>query len=298
MYSIIIPALNSATTIDHCLSSIFSADSSNEPFEVLIVDGGSKDKTVEIAQKYPVKVLTCKERGIGPARNLGLREARGEIVCYTDSDCVIEKAWLPKISSFFRKNPEVDGVGGLVLWYSEGATKLQRLSGKIFAESMDFPRREAKTTVGSFYGILVDANCAYKRQVLLEAGGFPEPVGLGHELSWKLAQEGKTLVFNPDLKVFHIFPSTLRGLFRQHFRWGMYMSVLERKYGLTLRGLAYLPYITARSSLLLLDFRHASLRTLSFCQLLTWCIGRFYALQFQDFYQIPQRAIDRGLIVF
>lgn len=298
MYSIVIPALNSARTIGYCLSSIFSSDSSSEPFEVLIVDGGSKDRTVEIAREYPVKVLNCKERGIGPARNLGLKEARGEIICYTDSDCVVEKMWLRKISSFFRKNPEVDGVGGLVLWCSERATKLQRLSGKVFVASQNFPKHEAKTRVGSYYGVLMDANCAYKKRVLLEAGGFPEPVGLGHELCWKLIQEGKILVFNPDLKVFHIFPSTLRGLFRQQFRWGMYISVLERKYGLTLRGLAYLPYSTVRSSLLLLDFRHASLRILGFCQLLSWCIGRLYALQFQDFYQIPQRAIDRGFMVF
>jgi cellulose synthase/poly-beta-1,6-N-acetylglucosamine synthase-like glycosyltransferase len=265
---------------------------SNEPFEVIIIDGGSKDKTVEIAQKYPVKVLTCNGRGIGPARNMGLREARGEVVCYTDSDCIAESMWLRKISSFFRKNPEVDGVGGLVLWYSEKATKLQRLSGEIFVKSQSFPKHKTKTRAGSFYGVLMDANSAYKRRVLIETGGFPEPVGLGHELSWKLVKRGKTLVFDPNLRVFHIFPGTLRGLFRQQFRWGMYISVLERKYRLTYKGLAYLPYLIVKTFLRLFDFQHLSLRILSFCQLLFWCVGRFYALQFQDFYQIPRKAIE------
>lgn len=298
MYSIIIPALNSAETISYCLSSIFSGNSSNESFEVLIVDGGSKDKTLEIARKYPVKVLICKEKGIGPARNLGLREAKGEIVCYTDSDCVVEKMWLSKIAIFLRENPEVDGVGGLVLSYNEGATRLQELSGKVFVGSQSFPKHETKTKVGSFYGVLMDANCAYRKRLLLEAGGFPEPIGLGHELSWKLTGDGKVLVFNPDMKVFHIFPNTLRGLFRQQFRWGMYMSVLEKKYGLTLRGLSYLPFSAARAILSLFDLQRESLRILSFCQTLYWWIGRLYALQFQDFHQIPQQAIDRGFIPF
>lgn len=298
MYSIIIPALNSAETISYCLSSIFSGNSSNESFEVLIVDGGSKDKTLEIARKYPVKVLICKEKGIGPARNLGLREAKGEIVCYTDSDCVVEKIWLSKIAIFLRENPEVDGVGGLVLSYNEGATKLQELSGKVFVGSQSFPKHETRTKMGSFYGVLMDANCAYRKRVLLEAGGFPEPIGLGHELSWKLTGDGKVLVFNPGMKVFHIFPNTLRGLFRQQFRWGMYMSVLEKKYGLTLRGLSYLPLSAARSILSLFDLQRESLRILSFCQTLYWWIGRLYALQFQDFHQIPQQAIDRGFIPF
>lgn len=289
MLSIVIPTLDSAETIRYCLSSIFSINSFNESFEVLIVDGGSEDKTLEIAHEYPVKILICKEKGIGPARNLGLKKARGRIVCFTDSDCVVESTWLNKISNFFDNNPEVDGVGGLVLWFREGATKLQRLTGKIFVESQNFPKREVKVRSQSFVGVLFDANCAYKRHVLLNAGGFPEPVGLGHELSWKLASEGKFLVFYPNLKVFHIFPRTLRRLFKQQFRWGMCISVLKRKYCSEniFKEFTYMSYSIAKSFMFLLNFRYLSLGTLRYLQLLCWCLGRLYAIQFQDFHQIP-----------
>jgi len=283
--------LNSETTIGCCLSSIFSLEPPNEPYEVLVIDGGSQDKTIEIARKFPVRVLTCNEKGTGPARNLGLKEARGEIVCYTDSDCIVENAWLQKLANFFRKNPEVDGVGGLVLWNSEGATRLQRLSGEIFSRSQSFPKHKIKTKFGSFKGVLMDANSAYKKSTLLEAGGFGEPVGLGHELSWRLAKKGKTLVFDPDLKVFHIFPSTLRVLFQQQMKWGRDIAVLNRKYGFTLKGLVYLPYLVGKTFLGLFDFQHFSVRVLSFSQLLFWCLGRFYGLKSPDLYQLPKKNL-------
>lgn len=288
MLSIIIPTLNSEETISHCLSSIFSAYPPSEPFEVLLVDGGSKDKTLEIACKYPVKILICKERGIGIARNLGLREAKGRIVCFTDSDCVVEKRWLDKISDFFSKNREVDGVGGLVLWYKEEATKLQELAGRIFVENQGFPDHEVEARMRSFDGVLFDANCAYKKNVLLSISGFPEPVGLGHELSWKLAQNGKILVFTPNLRVFHIFPKSLQRLFQQQFRWGIYISILKKKYHYwnLLNELVFMVYSTTKAFLLLLDFQDLSRKILHFCQLICWWLGQFYALQFQDFRQI------------
>jgi glycosyltransferase involved in cell wall biosynthesis len=289
MLSIVIPTLNSSETLDDCLSSIIAAEIPNERFEILVVDGGSTDATLEIARGHSAKILICRERGIGPARNLGLRNAKGEIVCFTDSDCIVEKGWLMKISNFLCDNPDVDGVGGCVLWYEKKATRLQELAGKIFVEDQNFPDKEIKTKAGSFDGVLFDVNCAYRRENLLEAGGFPEPVGLGHELSWKLAGRGKVLIFCPSLRVFHIFPSGLRRLFRQQFKWGMYISVLKNKYfsGNSLGDWIFMVFSIMKSFFLLLDFRSFSLRVFRFCESLYWWSGRVYAYQFRDFDQIP-----------
>jgi len=89
MISIIIPALNSATTISYTLSSIFSNRFSRELFEVLVIDNGSSDETVGVAKRFPVKIHHCSRKGIGPPRNVGIRMAKGDIVCFTDSDCIV-----------------------------------------------------------------------------------------------------------------------------------------------------------------------------------------------------------------
>jgi len=82
-----------------------------------VVDNGSSDDTVEVAKRYPVMIYHCEKRGRGPPKNLGLKMAKGNTVCFTDSDCVVKKDWLEKISVFLERNPDVDGVGGQVFPY-------------------------------------------------------------------------------------------------------------------------------------------------------------------------------------
>ena len=89
MLSVVIPALNSASTISLTLSSIFSSDFPQESYEVLVVDNGSLDETVEVAKKYPVRVYHCTERGIGPPRNVGIKNAGGDIEQVTGRRCTL-----------------------------------------------------------------------------------------------------------------------------------------------------------------------------------------------------------------
>jgi glycosyltransferase involved in cell wall biosynthesis len=278
MLSVVIPTLNSASTISLTLSSIFSNKFQREMFEVLVVDNGSSDKTVEIAKKYPVKVFYCPKRGIGPPRNFGARMAEGEIVCFTDSDCVVGKDWLKRIFKFFDENPEADGVGGPVFPYPYYQNKIQRLTGELFVEDQGYPKEITKVRFGSSHGIIFGSNSAYKREAFLSVGGYSEPGGSNLELAWRLTSKGKYLFFNPAIKVYHIFPTNLTSIFKQQFRWGAQSTWMKRMYRVDqgVKEIVYIFYFPLRRLLSLVALKDHERRLLHFFQLVSYSLGRIY----------------------
>ncbi len=275
MISVIIPALNSANTIRKTLSSLFLGENPQKPFEVLVVDNGSTDGTLEIVKEFSVRVCSCRKRGIGFARNLGIKKAKGKILCFLDSDCIVEKDWLVRILSFFENHPRTDGVGGPVLPYSYYWNKIQKLTGEIFVEDQGFPTVQKKVEFGEFKGVFFGTNCAYRQEVFVSMGGYEEPGGNSPELSWRLASNGKLLFFDPSIKVYHVFSWNLRELFKQHFRWGLQMTQLRRKHRLfQFREIILVFYFVVRSMLSLLSFKRLSKKLLRFTQLVAFSLGR------------------------
>lgn len=101
--SIIIPTYNNDKTIDACLNSIYSQEFSRRDLEILIIDGGSNDKTLEIVRKYPARILHNKKRVEEPARIMGVKKAKGEIFAFIDADNVLpDKFWLKKMTAPFN----------------------------------------------------------------------------------------------------------------------------------------------------------------------------------------------------
>lgn len=107
--SIVTPIHNSESTLAECLDNIFAVDYKN--FEVIIVDDCSTDRSVEIAKRYPCKLIILPEgRGPAFARDKGISFADGEIVAFLDSDCIPPKDWLKKIDK--KLTPDIIGIGG------------------------------------------------------------------------------------------------------------------------------------------------------------------------------------------
>lgn len=237
--SIIIPTLNSAKTIQNTLSLIYSNDFPQEFFEIIIVDNGSSDATEKAVSNYPVIFLKCPKRGQGPARNLGLRNAKGDIICFTDSDILIPKDWLAKISGFLQENPTVDGVGGIVLPPNEeDQNSIRRIAGEIYLERQGFPAEITRTQYLKGRGTLYTANSAYRKETLIACNGFDE--SLSHQyyyhdscdidLSWRLVKMGKNLLFNPHIRVYHYAHHDLQGIFRQLLGWGAAYTYIRKKH--------------------------------------------------------------------
>jgi glycosyltransferase involved in cell wall biosynthesis len=213
---------------------VFANSLPNEEFEVIVVDNGSTDNTVEVARRYPVKVFSCAKRGQGAARNLGIAKAKGEIVCFTDSDIVVPEDWLRKIPEFLSNRPHADGVGGPILAPKTGhLNNLQKLEGEIYARTHDFPAKIVESKFGDHVGSLYSANCAYRRNALISSNGFDDSGfdAVDIDLCWRLILKGKHLLFNPEMKVIHLgFPWNLKGVFRQQFRWGESRGKLNMRY--------------------------------------------------------------------
>ena len=95
MISVIIPNYNDAETLPLCLEAVLSSECSN--FEVIVVDDKSTDNSVEIINKYNVRLLMHNEnQGQAAARNTGAKQAKGEILLFTDGDVCLKKKYLGK----------------------------------------------------------------------------------------------------------------------------------------------------------------------------------------------------------
>ncbi len=97
MISVIIPALNEEATILDCLESLAAQSIPRATYEIIVVDGGSSDRTREYARLVADRVISQKRAGIGGARGDGAKAANGDILVFTDADTHHPPAWLETI---------------------------------------------------------------------------------------------------------------------------------------------------------------------------------------------------------
>ncbi len=191
--SAIVAALNEEKDIEHCLRFIRAQKYPN--FDIILVDSGSNDRTVEIARKYVDKILIKKVKGPGPARNLGARDTTADVVAFTDADTQVAPNWIERIAKDFA-DPEIVGVGGVLR--PRNPRLLDRIMFKINSDW--WYRLTARV---GFYQ-LGTPNCAYRRDAFLKAGGFDESLSMleDTELSIRMKKYGK-MIIDKDLWVYN-----------------------------------------------------------------------------------------------
>lgn len=113
-YSVVLSTHNGSKKIEKSLQSLLNQNFPKENYEIIVVDDGSTDNTVEVVNNYPVKLIELdKNGGLATARNMGLEVAKGKIyVCY-DDDCTADKNWLRELDKAFE-DTDVMGAGGLL----------------------------------------------------------------------------------------------------------------------------------------------------------------------------------------
>jgi hypothetical protein len=162
--SVIIPALNEERYLPRCLESL-SGQSREGQFEIIVVDGGSTDQTVEVAKEHADKVIVEPSR-VGVARNLGAKHAEGKILAFVDADTIACERWIDEIARTLDSSTNAAGVTGPTLPY-EG-TKLDKLAYHVatgWAQRLSL--KLGRPHVAGF-------NCAYRRDPFWDAGGFDE----------------------------------------------------------------------------------------------------------------------------
>jgi glycosyltransferase involved in cell wall biosynthesis len=230
-FSIIIPAYNSATTLPACLEACRNQDYGT-PFEVIVVNDGSTDRTAEIAGHYPAVCISQDNAGPAAARNTGWRRATGSIICFTDADCVPESGWLRRIDREFSRE-QAAAVGGGYTYKNPGVWGS--------AIHREISRRHAG--MQGYTNFLGSFNLSVQRAALEKIGGFNETYlrasGEDNDLSYRLAQQGCKLFFNPEITVEHRHYWTLAGYLRSQLRHGYWRMKLYREHPKMRSGDAY-----------------------------------------------------------
>ena len=220
LVSVIIPAKDAEKTIGECLQAVISQRELYFEYEVIVVDDGSQDRTADIAANFGVQVVRQQNAGPGGARNTGVAKARGEILAFTDADCVPVPEWLFHLVGAFD-DPQVAGVTGT--YRTHQIELIPRFVQQEYAAKY---RRTARSEVID----LVDTNsAAYRREIFLANGGFNDTMTVVEdvELSFRLASQGYRLVFAPDAVVYHYHGPDIRTYVRRKFRngyWGWFLS--------------------------------------------------------------------------
>jgi len=112
MLSVVIPTYNEEKRIFRwCLGTVFkSLEHSGDEYEVIVVDSGSTDKTLDIAEEFGCKIYVTGVRSIGWNREIGITRSKGDVVCNLDADCIVTLDYFAKVREVFDKYPHINAI--------------------------------------------------------------------------------------------------------------------------------------------------------------------------------------------
>ena len=222
--SVIVCSYNGGQTLEACLRSLKKL---NYPdYEVVLVDDGSKDNTKEIVSHHPwVKTIHQPNMGLSVARNVGAAHATGEILAYTDSDCMADPDWLYYLVGTLLSG-DYAGVGGPNI-----SPPAQNWHQACVAAAPGGPSHVLLSDVVAEH--IPGCNMAFHKWAFEKVGGFdPEYRKAGDDVDfcWRLQQEGQVIAFSPSAIVWHYRRFTLKAFRKQQEGYGEAESLLRFKH--------------------------------------------------------------------
>ena len=218
--SVIIPNRNGAATIGKCLAAALASGHDN--FEVIVVDDCSEDESVEVIKRFPCRLIRLAQHGgAAKARNTGARHSRGDVLFFTDADCLLQRDSLAIAGQALARAGPQSVVGGTYTPLPH-----DRRFFSIF-QSAFIHYCETKNPQRPDY--LATHALAIPAPIFRQSGGFHEeflPILEDVEFSHRLRRMGYLLVMNSALQVQHIFDySLVRSLANAAFKasyWTLY----------------------------------------------------------------------------
>lgn len=240
-----------ARCLDSILAACQSATGWGGVYEVIVIDNSpSDDRTREmVAARASVRYVLEQKTGLDFARNRALQEASGELLAYLDDDVVMDPEWPGGLAEAWAQNRDAGGFTGLILPYElvteaqivfEGAGGF-RIAFDAGFDKLRFNRRVQTNWRYPFEsGVFgAGANMVFRRQVLLELGGFDEALDTGRPLPgggdldifFRVVRAGHCIAYEPRCLVFHEHRRDLPALRRQCWGWGLgFMAFVGKLY--------------------------------------------------------------------
>lgn len=219
--SFVTPVFDCADTLAVSLEKIL-AQKTARTFEVVVVDDGSRDRSLEIARDFEkrcpdrVRVFTKPNGGEASALNVGFREARGRFLAIVEGDVEVEPAWLETCLAVLEKEPEVWATGGYLETPREDSW-IARLAGYEVERKFATKPRDSKH--------LTSANVLYRREAWDLAGPFDERLvnaSLDSVFNGRLSKAGKRLVYEPAARVRHHYKTTFLAYLRRQYAYARF----------------------------------------------------------------------------
>ena len=221
--SVVVPAYNAASSIASSIQAL-KAQKLSVPYELIVVDDGSTDNTVELAEAAGVSVIRHEEkRGAAAARNSGINAAIGELICFTDADCIPKENWIQQITLPLANDDIVGTKGTYATKQTEIVARFVQIE---YEDKYDLLLKQERINFIDTY------SAAYRRQILLANGGFDEQIFYveDQELSFRLAARGYEMVFHPPAVVYHLHSDSLPSYFRKKFMIGYWKAQILRRF--------------------------------------------------------------------
>jgi len=228
MFSVVVCTYNGGHRMLACLSALRGLNYPN--YEVVVVDDGSTDDTVEVVGEFDdVRLISLDHVGLSAARNRGMEEAKGEIIAYTDDDCEPDAAWLLWLAHAFSEN-EWDACGGPNLPpMPEGVDQWEHVDEAVVASSPGAPSHVLLGDEEAEH--LPGCNLVVRKEALMAIGGFDvkyRVAGDDVDLCWRLREAGYRMGFSGAAFVWHRRRTTLWRYFKQQRGYGKAEALLMR----------------------------------------------------------------------
>jgi MoaA/NifB/PqqE/SkfB family radical SAM enzyme/glycosyltransferase involved in cell wall biosynthesis len=218
--SIVIPTYNRKLKLKACLESLFRQDYPQDVFEIIVIDDGSTDGTKYMVEEFSrinpnLRYFNQKRKGPAAARNLGIKNARAQIVGFTDSDCILDKDWVKAMVRAHSLDKQAAAVGGFT---EVDSRNIKALVSQFLSDGAIQTPINGKTETIFF----PTCNVSFKRDYL--ACGFnelfPLPAGEDLDFFWRLFKNGGRFRYQEDIKVFHDCHPGLFSFLKQAYMYG------------------------------------------------------------------------------
>lgn len=208
MVSVVLCTYNRAAKLIETLPLFANVEAPpSAQWELVVVDNNSTDSTKQVIESVtastglPIRYVFAGKQGLGAARNVGLRAARGDIIAFTDDDCIVDTFWLAEIAREFAMDPLLGGLGGRVELFNQNDRPVTIRTSR---------ERHVLSEPGHAFTSIVGCNMVFRRELFDAIGDFDPGLGAGTPLPsedldfiYRALRGGQKLVYCPNVLVYH-----------------------------------------------------------------------------------------------